>query len=92
MQIFADVIQRDIETTNQAKMAGAIGAAMCVFVGSGKYKNFKDVNNIVKANKVFKPDPANFEIYNKLFKDYKNIYKSLKGAYISANSKRFNIN
>jgi sugar (pentulose or hexulose) kinase len=92
MQIFADVIQRKIETTNQPKMAGAIGAAMCVFVGSGVYKSFEDVNKIVKKHKVFNPDPANFEIYNKLFTDYKNIYRSLKGTYINANNKRFNLN
>jgi xylulokinase len=92
MQIFADVIQRKIETTNQPHMAGAIGAAMCVFVGSGKFKNFDNVTKIVRAKKAFIPDPVNFEIYNKLFIDYKNIFKSLKGAYISANSKRFNLN
>ena len=91
MQIFADVIQRKIETTNQPKMAGAIGAAMCAFVGSGIYKRFEEVNKIVKKNKVFSPDPENFEIYNKLFMDYKNIYRSLKGTYINANNKRFNL-
>jgi xylulokinase len=92
MQIFADVIQRKIETTNQPKMAGAIGAAMCVFVGSGIYKGFEEINKIVKKHKVFNPDPANFEIYNKLFSDYKNIYRSLKGTYINANNERFNLN
>ena len=92
MQIFADVIQRKIETTNQPKMAGAIGAAMCVFVGSGVYKSFEDVKKIVKKNKVFDPNPKNFEIYNKLFNDYKSIYRSLKGTYINANNKRFNFN
>jgi xylulokinase len=92
MQIFADIIQRRIETTNQPKMAGAIGAAMCVFVGSGKYKDFKEVNKLVQVKKVFKPDPTNYEIYNKIFKDYKEVYRSLKNTYIKANSKRFNVN
>jgi xylulokinase len=92
MQIFADVIQKYIETTNQPKMAGAIGAAMCVFVGSGKYKDFEEVNKLVKVKKVFTPDPGNSKIYDKLFKDYKDIYRSLKSTYIKANSKRFNIN
>jgi len=91
MQIFADIIQKNIETTDQPKMAGAIGAAMCVFVGSGKYKDFKEVHRFVKVKKVFRPDPANFEIYNKLFGDYKDVYKSLKSTYIKANSKRFNV-
>ncbi len=92
MQIFADVIQKKIETTNQPKMAGAIGAAMCVFVGSGIFKGFDDVNKIVRKHRVFNPDPSNFEIYNKLFVDYKNIYRSLKATYINANNKRYNLN
>lgn len=92
MQIFSDIIQRKIETTNQPKMAGAIGAAMCAFVGSGIFKSFDSVNKIVTRDKVFEPDSTNFEIYDKLFNDYKNIFKSLKKTYIKANGNRFSIN
>jgi ribulose-5-phosphate 4-epimerase/fuculose-1-phosphate aldolase len=35
MQIIADITGRTITTTNQPTMAGAIGAAMCAFVGAG---------------------------------------------------------
>lgn len=91
MQIFADVTKRKIITTNQPKMAGAIGAAMCAFVGAGIFKEFSAVQNMVGKNKEFLPNPENFEIYDPLFQDYKNIYASLKTVYEHSNSKRFNV-
>ena len=48
------------------------------------------MKQFIKKHKVFNPDPAKFDIYNKLFVDYKNIYHALKGAYIDANNERFN--
>ena len=91
MQIFADVTKRKIITTNQPKMAGAIGAAMCAFVGAGIFKEFSAVQNMVGKSREFLPNPENFEIYDTLFEDYKNIYSSLKTAYEDSNSKRFNV-
>lgn len=91
MQIFADVTKRKIVTTNQPKMAGAIGAAMCAFVGAGVFEEFKAVQDIVGSNKEFLPNPDNFDIYDSLFNDYKNIYSSLKASYENSNSKRFNV-
>lgn len=91
MQIFADVTKRKIITTNQPKMAGAIGAAMCAFVGAGVYKEFKAVQSIVEKNKEFLPNPDNYSIYDELFAGYKNIYGSLKHAYERSNSKRFTL-
>ena len=89
MQIFADVIGKKIVTTQQPKMAGAIGAAMCAFVGGGTFDGFEAVNNMVSKKKEFLPNPETAEIYADLFRDYKNIYASLKKAYREANSKRF---
>jgi sugar (pentulose or hexulose) kinase len=70
-------------------MAGAIGAAMCAFVGSGLFPDFNSVNNIVKPAKTFSPNIKNKAIYDELFVNYKDIYNSLKGTYQRANSKRF---
>ncbi len=91
MQIFADVTKRKIITTNQPKMAGAIGAAMCAFVGAGVFTEFKAVHSIVGKNKEFLPNPDNYAIYDELFSGYKNIYKSLKTTYKHSNSKRFTL-
>ncbi|MCG8309526.1 MAG: FGGY-family carbohydrate kinase [Cytophagales bacterium] len=91
MQIFADVTKRKIVTTNQPKMAGAIGGAMCVFVGAGVINEFSSVRQIVGSNKEFFPNPANFDIYDLLFGDYKRIYASLKATYESSNAIRFKV-
>lgn len=89
MQIIADVTACEIETTNQAKMAGTIGAAMCAFVGSNTLQNFKSVNTIVKKEKTFLPNMGNNTIYNDLFNSYKSVYFSLNKAYKKSNSIRF---
>lgn len=89
MQIFADITKRKIITTNQPKMAGAIGAAMCAFVGAGVFDQFSAVQDMVGKNKIFLPNPENFEVYDALFTGYKSIYASLKTTYEYSNSKRF---
>ena len=80
MQIFADVTKRKIVTTNQPKMAGALGAAMCVLVGSGVFEEFKSVKQIVFKSKEFIPNQKNFEVYDGLFKDYKDRGDQFKQA------------
>lgn len=91
MQILADVTQRQIVTTNQPKMAGAIGAAMVAFVGAGVYKDFSSIKQIILPKETFAPNKANKEIYDELFINYKRIYSSLRNTYRQANQKRFAI-
>lgn len=90
MQSFADVTMRNIETTNHPKMAGALGAAMCVFVGAGHYSSFDEVKQFVEIEKKYIPNRKNEQIYNDLFQQYKGLYSSLKMTYKRANLKRFN--
>lgn len=90
MQIFADVTRRVIHTTNQPKMAGAIGAAMCAFVGSGVFNDFDSVKKMISVSASYKPQAEHEEIYSTLFERYKDLYKSLKKVYIKANHQRFN--
>jgi len=89
MQSIADITGRTITITNHPTMAGAIGAAMCAFVGAGVFADFNSVDKIVKPAKTFSPNPENKAIYDELFVNYKDIYNSLKGTYQRANSKRF---
>jgi xylulokinase len=90
MQIFADVTRRVIHTTNQPKMAGAIGAAMCAFVGAGVFKGFDAVKNMISVSASYIPREEHGEIYGQLFERYKDLYGSLKKVYIKANHQRFN--
>ncbi|HSO85411.1 MAG TPA: FGGY-family carbohydrate kinase [Draconibacterium sp.] len=89
MQTIADITGRTVTTTNHPTMAGAIGAAMCAFVGLGVFDSFSAVNKMVQPAAVFNPDVKNKSIYDELYSNYKDIYHSLKGTYKKANSKRF---
>jgi xylulokinase len=89
MQTIADITGLPVTTTNHPAMAGAIGAAMCAFVGSGVFSSFSEVNRIIKPTAVFMPNAKNKPVYDDLFLNYKDIYHSLKGTYQRANSKRF---
>ena len=89
MQSFADIIRHPVYTTTQAKMAGAIGASMCTFVGAGFFEGFNDVKQFVKTKKTFVPDKENEQIYNEMFASYKQVYKKLKREYKKVNLKRF---
>ncbi|MFN8254428.1 MAG: FGGY-family carbohydrate kinase [Bacteroidales bacterium] len=89
MQGIANITGKTVETITQPTMAGALGAATCVFVGSGYFKDFNDINNIIKVKKVFMPDNSKKELYDRLFQTYRRVYKSLKRTYIKANEGRF---
>lgn len=89
MQGIANITGKTVETITQPTMAGALGAAACVFVGSGYFKDFDDINKIIKVKKTFTPDLSHKPLYDKLFQSYKNIYKGLRKAYIRANAERF---
>jgi xylulokinase len=89
MQGIANITGKTVETLTQPTMAGALGAAACVFVGSGHFNSFHDINNIIRVKKIFIPDFTHSIIFDKLFKDYKNIYSALEKTYIAANAERF---
>ena len=91
MQIIADVTQRKIITTNQPKMAGAIGAAIVAFVGAGVYSDFSCAKQFINENETFTPQSKNKKIYDELFVNYKDIYHSLNKTYRRANMKRFSL-
>lgn len=89
MQIISDVTKRKIEVTNNPQMCGALGAAMCAFVGLGIYKEFKEIKKLIHIKKTYLPTTENFEQYDKLFNSYKSIYYSLRKAYDEINAWRF---
>jgi xylulokinase len=89
MQGIADITGKTVETITQPTMAGALGAAACVLVGSGYFKNFDKVNQILEVKDSFHPNPEVAGTYDRLFASYKDIYHGLKRAYINANRERF---
>ena len=90
MQGIADITGIPVETIERPTMAGALGAAACVFTGSGIFQEFHDFNQFIEVKNKFIPDPSLGDLYRKLFQSYKNVYRGLKKAYIDANFERFN--
>jgi xylulokinase len=90
MQGIADITGMTVETISQPTMAGALGAAACVLVGSGGFRDFNDINRFIEVKQTFSPDPTLRDVYDPLFQSYKNVYMGLKKAYIEANFERFN--
>ena len=71
-------------------MAGAIGASICAFVGSGVFSGFPEATELIHVKKVFTPQPDKQEVFVTLFKTYKAIYSDLRQTYRNINLKRFN--
>jgi xylulokinase len=79
-QIFADVLNRTIKQVKDPIQANARGAAFIASVGLG-YLTWDQIPGLIKYSNIFKPNPENRAIYDKLFSEYTNIYKIMKKTY-----------
>ncbi len=79
-QIFADVLNRTIKQVKDPIQANARGAAFIASVGLG-YLIWDQIPGLIQYSNVFKPNPENRAIYDKLFSEYTNIYKIMKKTY-----------
>jgi xylulokinase len=91
MQIMADVLGRNVVTTSQPKNAGALGAAMVAMVGSGVFKDFDQIHQLIKTVDTYTPNPANKAIYDQLFESYQSVYHQLNKPYERINYARFQL-
>jgi xylulokinase len=79
-QIIADVLNRKIKQVKDPIQANARGAAYIASVGLG-YIDWNDISKYTQISNVFKPNPNNKDTYDKLFKEYLNIYKIMRKTY-----------
>jgi sugar (pentulose or hexulose) kinase len=79
-QIFADVLNRRIRQVNNPIQANSRGAAFIGSVGLG-YITWDEVADLTEIKKEYHPNPDNREIYDELFKEFTNIYKTNKKLY-----------
>lgn len=89
MQILADITGRDFAVVRDPRNAGAVGAAMVALIGLGEIPSFAATKEFMPVEREYHPNPENAEIYRKLFRDYKNVYRALRYAYDTANTSRF---
>ncbi len=56
-QIMADVLGRDVETIENPRQVGAMGAAALMAVSFGMLDDIKDIKKIIKVSSTYKPNP-----------------------------------
>ena len=83
-QIFADVLDRKIKQVHDPIQANARGAAYIAAVSLG-YLKWDEIQNCCEISNVFTPNPENRGVYDKLFKEYLNIYKIMRKTYSRLN-------
>ncbi len=80
-QIFADVLNRRIRRVCNPKEASAKGAALIAMVALGYLKNFEEAEKVVKIDNVYEPNPRNISVYEKIFREFRKIYKNNRRMY-----------
>lgn len=79
MQILSDVLQVPVDVPANPRFAGAMGAYYCAMIGLGHIENYDSLYDTVRIERSFKPNPANKEVYDKLYGIYVKLYPTLKG-------------
>ncbi|MEM3112772.1 MAG: xylulokinase [Candidatus Anstonellales archaeon] len=80
-QIHADVFGREVLTMSGSGEGSAYGAALVAGVGVGIWPNMEEAVKGLKIVTNNSPIPENVEKYEKLFKIYQNLYKTLKPTF-----------
>jgi xylulokinase len=91
-QIISDITGRKVVTLNSPE-GSLFGNVILAGVGSKIFKSFDyAVERFVTRGKVFEPDKKNHILYEKLFKIYKDISKSLGPSFTNLEKVRSNFN
>ena len=75
-QILADITCRTVETVDNTQEVGAIGTALVVAAGIKKTDVLKLSQQLIKPNRVYKPDTENKEVYERNYRVFKKLYKA----------------
>lgn len=84
-QIVADITNKKINQVENPHHAGAKGIGLLASKTLGYIDTFEDIKKHIKIRKTFVPNPDNRELYDNLFKEFKNIYKHNKKWYARMN-------
>jgi len=76
-QIHADVMDRTIEQVADPLYCGLRGAALSAAMTLGEVRQ-DELRGLVKIAKSFSPDPANREVYDRLYAEFPGLYGSQK--------------
>jgi xylulokinase len=86
-QIFADILNRKINRVSDPQQAGAKGVALLASMTLGYINSYSEIKKYISIDKSFFPNPERRELYDKLFLQFKRIYKNNKRWYKQMNKK-----
>lgn len=76
-QLFADVFDRPFVKTNIDQDAASLGAAAVAAVGSGLWRDFSVVGDLIAHQETVQPDPRQTDIYRRILAIYEQTWKPL---------------
>ncbi len=79
-QIFADVLDREIQTVRDPRQANARGAAFLAAIGLG-WIRFDEIPGLVPIESTYRPNRANRAIYDELYEVFTRIYPATRSIY-----------
>lgn len=84
-QIVADITNRTILQVQEPHLAGALGVALLASMTLGYIDSFQDIKKYIRIKHTFHPDPRHRRLYDRMFREFKNIYKQNKKWYARMN-------
>jgi xylulokinase len=86
-QIYADVCDRRIKQVQDPLLANLRGAVFIAAAALG-CTEFGKVPELVRIRRIYEPDPANRAVYDGLFAEYLNLYRSNRRIFARLNGPR----
>ncbi|HHV62517.1 MAG TPA: xylulokinase [Firmicutes bacterium] len=80
-QIMADVLRKPVLRPRFLEEATSLGAAIAGGVGVGIFKDFSVAEDLVEIVDIQEPNPDNAEIYDGLYRVFKDTYRALEPIY-----------
>ena len=87
-QMLADITGRTVETVENTKDVGSIGAAILVAVGCGAIADFDQVERYIPVRARYEPEPENRDVYERNYKVFRKLYAQNKESFTILNKGR----
>ena len=87
-QMLADITGRTVETVENTKDVGSIGAAILVAVGCGAIADFDQVERYIPVRARYEPEPENRDVYERNYKVFRKLYAQNKESFTILNEGR----
>lgn len=84
-QMLSDITGRRVETVEDTKDVGAVGAALLVAVGEGVISSLDEAKRLISVEKTYEPNAENKKIYDRNYSVFTELYKSNKKNFARLN-------